>query len=190
MRALAVLSLVLLAGCLEPGGSTPPASRGEDEAWILGGAWTQEHTQADIDAWCEVAKRYGNECLVMESFSPQYALRFTSEARCEAARAEVLALQNITARACSRVEPSDDPEQPTSSPPQARWTLHGTFAPGYTAADVDAVCEAGTGATPCAMMKSEPPQYSFGFASREACEEARAKIVAVASARPGECRPA
>ena len=144
-------------------------------------------TEADTAAWCDIAREYENECAVMESYPPQYALRFTSEATCQEARAKVLALDHITARECTRIVPSDDPDAPTSSPPAERWTLHGTFAPGYTSADIDAVCRAGAGSTPCAMMKSEPPQYSFAFASRAECEDARAGIAAVASARPGEC---
>lgn len=101
----------------------------------------------------------------------------------------MLALAHITARECTRIVPSGDPDAPTSSPAAERWTLRGTFVPGYSAADIDAVCRAGTGSTPCAMMKSEPPQYSFGFTTREDCEDARAVIADVPSARPGDCTP-
>lgn len=193
MKAAATLALaILLTGCLsarnDPG--VPFDDMSDGEAWAFGGAWTTDHTQADLDAWCAIAREYGNECAVMESWPPQYMLRLTSEAQCQEARTRVLALDHISARECSRIEPADDPDAPVSSPPMPRYVLHGTFAPGYTAADVDAVCRAGTGSAPCAMMKSEPPQYAFDFASRDACEDARAQMLAVATARPGACREA
>lgn len=116
---LLVILAMALGGCLEPGGD-PGASSSTPtpiatEVWYLGGAWTQEYTQADIDAWCEVAREYDNECAVMESYPPQYGLRFEGEAPCREARAKVLALPHITARECVRLEPSDDPDQPMAS---------------------------------------------------------------------------
>lgn len=184
-RAAALALVTLLAGCLEA--ATGPGD--DDEAWIFGGAWTEGFSEADTDAWCDVATQYGNECAVMESDPPQYALRFANEATCREAREKVLALDHVTARECTRVVLSDDPDAPTRSPPAERWSLHGTFAPGYSAQDMEDVCQAGAGSPDCAMTRSEPPQYSFTFSTREACEDARAGIAAVASARPGECVP-
>lgn len=98
MRLLLLpLGVLLLAGCLEAQRSPPAASESE---WMLGGSWTEGYTQADLDAWCAIAERYGNECIVMESFPPQFALRFDRLAECEAARAEVVALERIVAREC------------------------------------------------------------------------------------------
>lgn len=111
MRGASVALALLLAGCAEA--ILPPA--GGELEWHLGGSWTTEYTEADIDAWCEIAKAYGNECLVMESFPPQYGLRFASEATCLQARSELLRLERIHVGECRRVEPSADPEQPTST---------------------------------------------------------------------------
>lgn len=190
---LLALSMTL-GGCLEGGGGDPTPA-GPEEQWIFGGSWTPEYTQADIDAWCEVAKAYDNECIVMESFPPQYALRFESEATCKEARVKVLALPHITARECSRIEPSDDPDQPVSSnasgspgSSSGAWSFHGAFLPGYSAADIDAWCSLARelGQT-CALMKSEPPQFQWSFASARACEDARVRAEGLGTVRVDPC---
>lgn len=84
---------LLLAGCA----AAPDA----DEQWYLGGAWTSEYTQADLDAWCVIAKEYDNECTMMESFPPQFGLRFATQARCEEARAKIVTIPHTTARGCT-----------------------------------------------------------------------------------------
>jgi hypothetical protein len=197
MRYLLLALAMLLAGCAEGPGPSPsptpalpsspptPTPSPPAQTWRLGGAWTAEYTQADIDAWCAIAREYGNECVVMESFPPQYAMAFATEADCLEARERILALDHVTARECVPAgEPSAQPDAPVSS---GEWSLHGTFTQDFTQDDIEAVCVAGTGEPTCAMMKSYPPQYVFRFATRAECDEARAKILAVASARPDEC---
>lgn len=91
----ASLVAVLLAGCA----GTP----GRSEEWYLGGSWTADYEQGDIEAWCVIAEEYGNECAIMESFPPQFGLRFTSQVRCEEARAKIVAVPHTLARECSRI---------------------------------------------------------------------------------------
>lgn len=90
------LPLVLaLAGCLSPGV--------EGESWELHGAFTADRTQADMDAWCEVARAYGQECLLMESFPEQFRMSFSREVTCQEARQRVVSVPHTTAGACLRL---------------------------------------------------------------------------------------
>lgn len=61
-----------------------------------------------------------------------------------------------------------------------RWRFGGSFTQDYTQEDARAVCDAAREHNPeCAMAASFPPQYGFVFPSREACEAARARVLAV-----------
>lgn len=92
MRAIALILAALAAGCSGPGV--------EGESWDLHGSFTTERTQADIDAWCEVAKAYENECVLMESFPEQFLLRFPTEAQCREALGRILAIPHTRSDGC------------------------------------------------------------------------------------------
>ncbi|HET6404655.1 MAG TPA: hypothetical protein VFH78_08405 [Candidatus Thermoplasmatota archaeon] len=188
-----VVAALLLAGCAEApsegGGDLAPGA-GDAMPHSLHGTFTQERTDATLDAWCDVAQRYGNPCMLMESFPEQYRLGFSSLEECTSARDELLAIEHARPGACEPDLPSSrDPETPVSSPPEGAWSLHGTFAHGYTQEDLDAWCALAEelGQT-CALMKSEPPQFSWRFASLEACEDARARLAQIAAVRAESCR--
>lgn len=102
---LAILAL-LLAGCADapydpsPGfGDEPTDARGVR----LGGSFANDRTQEDIDAWCDVARKYGNECALMESYPEQFSLRFQTLDECEEARGELAAMPRVRPGACTRV---------------------------------------------------------------------------------------
>lgn len=97
--------VLLFAGCLGA-----PA-----EEWVLGGAFTAERTQADVDALCDVARAHGVDCLLMESYPEQFSFRFRTEGACEDARADAAAVPHVVVRACVRVTPTADPDAPASA---------------------------------------------------------------------------
>lgn len=99
-------------------------------------------------------------------------------------RALLLALL-VAAPLAGCLEPQAPPS--TDEPPAARWRLHGTFTTERTDEDMAEVCRIGTGNASCALMESFPEQYAFVFPTRDACEDARARIAAVPNARPGAC---
>jgi hypothetical protein len=95
MRARTLLlALVALAGCIGP---ASPA-----DEWYLGGSFTTERTQADIDAVCAAGAGSG-ECALMESYPEQFGFRFSSMAKCDEARAKIAAVPHTTARECAKV---------------------------------------------------------------------------------------
>lgn len=90
MRAIAAILALALAGCLGV----------EGDEWDLHGSFTAERTQADLDAWCEIAKAYENECALMESFPEQFLMRFASAATCREARDRIVAIPHTRADEC------------------------------------------------------------------------------------------
>jgi hypothetical protein len=75
----------------------------------------------------------------------------------------------------------------TPHAPAAPWYLGGSWTPGYTQADLDAVCKIGAPKGDCAIMESEPPQFGFRFATNATCQDARSRIAAVPHTRVGDC---
>lgn len=119
MRALAILApLALLAGCMELEAPAPGVT--DEREWVLSGTFTRERTQDDLDHWCDVARAFGNECVLMESYPEQYRLTFASEAECRDARERLRERPNIVPGVCTGApDPSPSPETPTSSAPGA-----------------------------------------------------------------------
>lgn len=196
MRQLAIVLGVLLAGCAEAPYDPSPGFRDGDDIsdrpYHLGGSFTNDRTQEDIDSWCDVARRYGNECVLMESYPEQFGLRFETFDDCAQARDELLAMPRVRAGSCSVATGSGDHETPTSSPEEPSvsesWSLRGSFVAGYTRSDLDLWCEiAGEFGQTCALMKSEPPQFSWFLDSYEACYNARSRIQAIESVRTQDC---
>lgn len=192
-RALLVVATLLLAGCAEePMAGTPGVRDDEPRPYSLPGTFTQERTQATLDAWCEVARDHANECALMESFPEQYRLGFVSLAACEAARQRLLAIEHVRPGTCvPETGGGGAPEQPTGSPPQGgdeAWSLHGTFTIEYDEADIDRWCELATelGHT-CALMKSQPPQFSWRFGSYETCDAARQRLGSIRNVTTRPC---
>ena len=78
-----------------------------------------------------------------------------------------------------------------AAPPadEERWRFGGSFAHGYTREDMLAVCSIVDPDGPCEMLQSEPPLYGGMGNSRAACEDLRARVLAlprVADVRPCE----
>jgi hypothetical protein len=106
VRAIALVTLAALAGCAAPGG--------EPGEWYLGGSFTTERTQADIDAVC-AAGAGDSECTLVESYPEQFGFRFSSQAKCDAARAKIAEVPHTSVRACVKVNATSDGDAPTSS---------------------------------------------------------------------------
>ena len=195
MRHACVVLVLLLTGCAElpydppPDGGIDAGDHISQRPFFLGGSFTNDRTQEDIDAWCEVARKYGNECALMESYPEQFGLRFATPEDCTAAREELAAMPRVRPGSCREATASGDPETPTSTPevPESR-SLRGAFVPGYTASDIDRWCEtAGEFRQTCALMKSEPPQFSWQLDSYDECSNARVRLQQIASVRTDAC---
>lgn len=89
-----LLCALVVAGCA--GGPSSPA----DTPMQLGGSFTQDRTQADIDAVCDIVKVYNAPCVLMESFPEQFSFRFPSAPACEQARARIVAVPHTMVGAC------------------------------------------------------------------------------------------
>lgn len=155
----------LLAGCVEEG--IPADAR----VVPLQVSFRPGYSQADVDEACRILACGGFEA----SDPPRTAGWFSTLEKCEAARERVLAVPHAVAAECGERLGT------------AWWSVHGAFLPGYTEADIAAVCKAGTGRDACAILKSEPPQFNFAFATREACEDALADIRAVPRVDANDC---
>lgn len=119
MRMTVLTLAALLAGCIQAP-STPPAA--DDEAWYLGGAFTTERTEEDIEAVC-LAGSGNRTCAIMESWPEQFGFRFDSRAACLDAHARIAQVPHVTVRACARVDDAGDDDDPVSvspPPPPAR----------------------------------------------------------------------
>jgi len=174
LKLLLLAAAVVASGCIAPldADSAPQGER----PWTLHGTFTPQHTQADIDAWCAIARDHGNECTMMKSLPPQYLLAFATLEECRAARERIAAIEEARPGACRG---------------QSEVRLHGTFAPERTQATLDAWCDvAREHGNECALMESFPEQFALRFASFEACRRARADLAAIEHVRPGTCEAA
>lgn len=97
-----VVLAVLLAGCAEAP-YDPSADGGVPTTgpYSLHGTFTNDRTQEDLDAWCAVAREYGNECVLMESYPEQFRLGFDTRERCEEARAKLAAMARVRPGECT-----------------------------------------------------------------------------------------
>lgn len=84
---LAAITL-LLAGC---------AGEAQSE-WVLGGSFTDERTQDDIDAVCAASGQ--TECQLMESYPEQFAFRYSSENACRDARQKIANVPHTRVNEC------------------------------------------------------------------------------------------
>ena len=190
-HAVLALPLLLLAGCLDapqdsrdgaPGGGQADASLAAP--YSLWGAFTENASQADLAEVDALARAEGWDAAILESFPMQLSATGRGEEACERLRA-ALATKAYVARVgeCQRAQASDEPDAPTSSgvtqAEDSLWRFRGSFTQDFTDEDVRAVCRAAGHGDDCAMMKSLPPQYAFTYASREACEAARGRVLAV-----------
>lgn len=208
MRApLLLVPLLLLAGCLDapqgsPGGAGNDDPAGGDAAdggtRRLGGSFTAEATQAQVQEAQGLAAAEGGDMAILESFPLQFAVSGLGADACGRLHAALDAKPYVASvRACEEMRADGDPDTPTgtaSSPPATgagpgAWGFRGSFTQDFTDEDARAVCEAAGRGEDCAMMKSYPPQYAFSYPAREACEEARARVLAVPHvAGVTECR--
>ena len=194
---------LLLAGCMDaPQGSTGDPGGGDGGAPTnathhLGGAFTREVTQAQLDEAQALARAEGADMLLLESFPLQFSVPGLSAEACARLRGALDAKDYVAeVRACQPTQQGGDPDAPTSSGPsqpanatQGAWRFHGTFTQDFTDEDVRAVCEAAGRGDDCVMMKSLPPQYDFSYPTREACEAARERVLGVPHvAGVTECR--
>lgn len=200
---LAMLALLPLAGCLDPGdpstasgsdpGNGPPgAGTGGTGDAMLSGAYTANATQADIQEAGMLARQEGGQMLTLESFPAQFQANGLDSSGCERLRAALHAKPYVArVGQCQTVTRSDDPTAPTSNASGAgAWRFGGSFTTDHTDEDVRAVCKAGTGDESCAIKKSDPPQYSFRFEGEQACREARERVLAMPHvAHVRECAP-
>lgn len=197
---LTMLALLPFAGCLDAsdgpgsdpagdGGAQGSGSGAGDQAatqgqTMLGGAFTEAATQADIQEAGALARQEGAELLVMESYPAQFQARGMDASGCERLRAALQAKAYVArVGECQPVTQSADPDEPVSHAPSSaasgKWGFGGSFTVEHTDDDVRAVCKAGTGNESCPIMKSAPPQYTFTFASEQECKEARQRVLAV-----------
>lgn len=102
MRVVPVLAALLLAGCAEGTyDPRPDGGVGATQPVSLHGSFTNDRTQEDIDAWCDLARRYGNDCALMESYPEQFRLGFSTSEECERARAELAGMPRVRPGACT-----------------------------------------------------------------------------------------
>lgn len=193
MRYALVALAVVLAGCAElpydpdPGFGDNSGTR----PILLHGTFTNDRTQEDLDDWCDVAQRYGNTCALMESYPEQYRLRFSTFEECTQARNEIAAIPHTRPGSCAESSPpTADPDAPDSSEPNVpeSWSLRGVFLPDHTKQDLDDWCEvAAEVRQTCALMTSEPPQFSWLLASYEECNDARFRLQRVGNLDATSC---
>lgn len=107
LQAAVLLMLVVagLAGCAQ------------DPTYWLGGAFSSERTEADLQDFDATAGRYSDDIAILESFPEQFSVGSLSKDDCGALRAELLQkdyLQRVGD--CTEVADPADGNQPTSSP--------------------------------------------------------------------------
>lgn len=198
MRATPALPLLaFLAGCLSPA-PTPDASLGEASSFH--GGLTASASQADLDELHRLAQAEGWDLLILGGFPMQYQARGEGADACERLRAVFQTKPYVSSvGACRAQRPVEDGDAPTSDRDDAphgtgdatssAWGFRGSFSDDHAPADERAVCDAAGQGDACAMMKSDPPQYSFSYPARRDCDDARARVLAVPHvARVTGCR--
>lgn len=113
MRPAFVAALLALsAGCLDA--SSPAA--GSEAKHHLGGAFTAEATQADLDEASRLAAAEGADLHIMESFPLQFSARDMALEGCERLRAALAAKAYVASvRACEPAIIADEPDAGVSS---------------------------------------------------------------------------
>lgn len=90
-RLILATATLLLAGC---------AGEANSE-WALGGSFTAERTQDDIDAVCNASGQA--QCQLMESFPEQFSFRYATQAACRDAREAIQKVPHTRVGECVRV---------------------------------------------------------------------------------------
>lgn len=71
MRIVAILALLMLAGCTDA------------EDYKMGGAFTSDRSQADLEEFNQLVGQYSDDVAIMESFPEQFSIRGMNQADCE-----------------------------------------------------------------------------------------------------------
>lgn len=108
MRGALLVPLLLLAGCLDAPSGGPHR---------LGGSFTAEATQAQVDEARALAEAEGGDMAVMESFPLQFGVTGLSGEACGRLRAALDAKPYVASvGACQEARPLEEPAGIASSP--------------------------------------------------------------------------
>lgn len=99
-----LLAIPALAGCTA------------EPTYAVGGAFTSERTEADMQDFDASASQYSDDIAILESFPEQFRVGSLSQADCEALREELLQKDYLGRVGDCTEETEAGGDQPTSSP--------------------------------------------------------------------------
>jgi len=107
---VALAFALALSACLAAPGGPSEAEH------VLGGAFTEAVTDADLRAAGRIAEAEGGEMVILESFPPQFSVQKVGKEACERIRMQLEAKAYVASvRECLPRVISEDADAPTSS---------------------------------------------------------------------------